>query len=102
MKKTPRPIVDELRAEYDFASLKGGVRGKYVERLRQGTNIVLIEPEIAQAFPTERSVNEALKGVLNTTQAVRRMGGLPNTALPPTIRARRAAGSRPRSRAARG
>jgi len=102
MKKTPRPIVDDLRPEYDFASLKGGVRGKYLERLRQGTNIVLIEPEIAQAFPTERSVNEALKGVLNTTQAVRRMGGLPNTALQPTIRARRATGSRPRSRAARG
>jgi hypothetical protein len=56
---------DELRAEYDFASMKGGVRGKYVRRLRKGTNVVLIEPEIAKAFPTEAVVNEALRGVLN-------------------------------------
>lgn len=72
---------DDLRPEYDFASLKGGIRGKYVKPFREGTNIVLLRPEIAQAFPTEDAVNEALRGILNTTRAVRRTGGLPNKAL---------------------
>jgi hypothetical protein len=49
--------------------MKGGVRGKYVRSICEGTNIVLIEPEGTEAFPTEKAVNEALKGVLNTTRA---------------------------------
>jgi hypothetical protein len=52
MKKTNPVAADEMRAEYDFASMKGGVRGKYVRRARSGTNIVLIEPEVADAFPS--------------------------------------------------
>lgn len=79
---------DDLKPEYDFASMKGGVRGKYVSRLRKGTNIVVLEPEIAAAFPSDAAVNEALRGMLNTTKAVRRSGGLPNKALQPTRRAR--------------
>ena len=82
--------------------MKGGVRGRYAHRAREGTNIVLIEPDVADAFPSERAVNEALKGVLNTTRAVRRTGGLPNDALQPTSRARRKSKSRKRSGAARG
>jgi hypothetical protein len=67
--------------------MKGGVRGKYVARLRKGTNLVLLEPEIAAAFPSAAAVNEALRGVLNTARAVRGKGGLPNKALqPPTNR----------------
>ena len=102
MKKTTRVLTDDMRPEYDFASMKGGVRGKYARRAREGTNIVLIEPEIADAFPTEESVNEALKGVLSTTRAVRSTGGLPDKALQPTSRAPRKTRSRRRSRAARG
>ena len=64
--------------------MKGGVRGKYVARLRKGSNIVVLEPEIAAAFPSDAAVNEALRGVLNTTKAVRRIGGLPKEALQPT------------------
>ncbi len=64
--------------------MKGGVRGKYVARLRKGSNIVVLEPEIAAAFPSDAAVNEALRGVLNTTKAVRLIGGLSNTALKPT------------------
>jgi hypothetical protein len=75
-----------MRAEYDFASMKGGVRGKYAARLRKGTNLVLLEPEIAEAFPSDEAVNEALRGMLNTTKAVRRSGGLPNKALQSTSR----------------
>jgi hypothetical protein len=82
--------------------MKGGMRGKYAQRVREGTNIVLIEPEVADAFPTEQAVNEALKGVLNTTRAVRSTGGLPNKALQPTSRAKRKVKSRRPSRAARG
>src|SRR5947209_16955954 len=102
MKKTNRVLIDDVRPEYDFASMKGGVRGKYARRARERTNIVLIEQEVADAFPTERAVNEALKGVLNTTRAVRNTGGLPNKALQPTSRGKRKAKSRRPSRAARG
>jgi len=103
MKKT-RTIVrnDGMRPEYDFRSMKGGVRGKYVERVRESTNIVAIEPDVAEAFPTERAVNEALKGVLNTARAVRSTGGLPNKALQPTSRTKRKAKSKSRPRTARG
>lgn len=102
MKKTNRNAADGMRAEYDFASMKGGVRGKYARRMRAGTNIVVIEPDIAEAFPTERAVNEALKGVLNTTRAVRRTGGLPNRALQAKNRTKPTAKSRKASRVPRG
>lgn len=102
MKKTKPSPADDMRSEYDFASMKGGVRGKYVDRVREGTNIVLIEPEMVEAFPTEQAVNEALKGVLRTAQAVRNTGGLPNRALQPASRAKRKTKSKRKSRAARG
>jgi hypothetical protein len=52
---------DELRPEYDLSQLKGRVRGKYVERYREGTNLVLLEPDVAAAFPDAKAVNEALR-----------------------------------------
>jgi hypothetical protein len=89
MKKSDQALNGDLRPEYDFASMKGGIRGKYVKRFREGTNIVLLEPEVAEAFPTEDAVNEALRGVLNTARAVRRTGGLANKTLQPVKRAQR-------------
>ena len=70
MKKTLQDeLNDELRPEYDLRELlKGGVRGKYVERYRSGTNLVLLEPDIAKAFPSDQAVNEALRLVLKLTQ----------------------------------
>ena len=59
---------DDLRPEYDFANMASGVRGKYVERYRSGTNVVLLEPDIAAAFPTAESVNEALRMLLDIAQ----------------------------------
>jgi hypothetical protein len=59
---------DELLAEYDFAQMKGGVRGKYVERYRAGTNLVLLDPDIAQAFPNDAAVNEALRMLIEIAQ----------------------------------
>ncbi|MEG3860750.1 hypothetical protein [Microcoleus sp. herbarium12] len=43
----------ELLAEYDFARMKAGVIGKYIERYRAGTNLVILDPDIAQAFPND-------------------------------------------------
>jgi hypothetical protein len=56
---------DELRPEYDLKKLlKSGVRGKYAERYRAGTNLVLLAPDVAEAFPNEEMVNEALRLVI--------------------------------------
>ena len=52
---------DTMRDEYDFS---GGVRGKYVERLKEGSNVVLISPELCEKFPSEAAVNEALRELL--------------------------------------
>ena len=60
--------LDDLRPEYDFANMTGGVRGRYIDRYRSGTNVVLLEPDIAAAFPTAESVNEALRMLLNIAQ----------------------------------
>jgi len=60
----------EMRKEYDFS---GGVRGKYVARYRSGTNIALLDPELAEAFPDSKSVNDALRALLAVaTRADRR------------------------------
>ncbi|MBL7074980.1 hypothetical protein ISS37_07065 [candidate division KSB1 bacterium] len=59
--KADREIDDELRAEYDLSQLKGGVRGKYVQRYNAGTNLVLLAPDVAEAFPSDEAVNEALR-----------------------------------------
>jgi hypothetical protein len=52
---------DELRPEYDFSQLKEGVQGKYARRYKEGTNLVLLDPDVAEAFPTDESVNQALR-----------------------------------------
>ena len=65
MKKPISELNDELRPEYDLASLlKGAEHGKYVERYRQGTNLVLLDPDFAAAFPTPETVNSALRLVM--------------------------------------
>jgi hypothetical protein len=61
-------LEDGLRPEYDFSKMQGGVRGKYVERYRSGTNVVLLDPDVAQAFPTSDSVNEALRLLMQIAQ----------------------------------
>jgi hypothetical protein len=70
MKKETNPEMDdELRPEYDLGKLlKDGVRGKYADRFREGTNLVLLDPEVARAFPNEEAVNEALRLVIQLTK----------------------------------
>jgi hypothetical protein len=60
---------DELRPEYDLSQLKGGVRGKYYREATAGTNLVLIEPELADVFPDAESVNRALRLLADTAEA---------------------------------
>lgn len=64
-KDNEHELSDELRPEYDLSTLKSGVRGKYVERYRAGTNVVVLAPDVAAAFPTEEAVNEALRLLMN-------------------------------------
>lgn len=52
---------DEMRDEYDLTQLQGGVRGKYVQRYRAGTNLIRLAPDVATAFPSEEAVNAALR-----------------------------------------
>jgi len=68
-KKRNVEMSDELRPEYDLRELlKGGIRGKYAKRYRAGTNLVLLAPDVAKAFPTEDAVNEALRLVVRLTK----------------------------------
>ena len=83
MKKAPtHRQADEMRPEYDLSKLKGGVRGKYYERARAGTNLVLIEPDLVTVFPDTESVNRALRLLADTAEAAagptRRMRRAPN------------------------
>jgi len=60
---------DELRPEYDLAKLlKQGVQGKHVKRYREGTNLVLLAPDVAGAFPNKKAVNDALRLVIQLRQ----------------------------------
>ncbi|HEV7668933.1 MAG TPA: hypothetical protein VGS22_10435 [Thermoanaerobaculia bacterium] len=60
---------DDLEPEYDLrALLKDSVQGKYAERFQQGTNLVLLDPEVAKAFPDSQAVNDALRLVIQLSQ----------------------------------
>jgi len=66
-KKFKKEQTDELRSEYNLRELlKDGDQGKYVDRFREGTNIALLDRDVAEAFPTDKEVNEALRWVLQT------------------------------------
>ena len=59
---------DDLRPEYKREDLGPGVRGKYLESYQKGTNLVLLSPDVAMAFPSEEAVNEALRSLINLAQ----------------------------------
>ena len=99
MRKEPAGVIDDdLRPEYDLSQLKGGVRGKYYQQAKAGTNLVLIEPDLAQAFPDEKAVNRALRLLLTAATAAtpssRRGVGAPNTRLKGTAGKRRRSATR--------
>ena len=57
-------INDELRPEYDLSKLTGRVRGKYAVRYNEGNNLILLDDDVASAFPNSQAVNEALRSLL--------------------------------------
>lgn len=75
----------DLQPEYDLSQLKGGVRGKYFRKATAGTNLVLIEPELASLFPDTESVNRALRLLADTassaTEKSRKRSKAPNNRL---------------------
>ena len=97
---------DDLRPEYDLAKLTGAVRGKYYERATAGTTLVLLEPDVAEAFPDGHSVNEALRALLKIARAhakVSRAGGrLPSKTVHPPSRGKQSAKRSKTSRGAGG
>jgi len=52
---------DELREEYDFSQMAGGIQGKYIKQYHDEVKLVLLEPDVAKLFPDAKSVNEALR-----------------------------------------
>ena len=82
MKKDRAPDKDELRAEYKRSDFPEGlVRGKYAKRMRESSNVVVLKPEVAKAFPNEDAVNTALLSLIEiaqkTTHLTRRATGSP-------------------------
>ena len=59
---------DDLRPEYRREDLGPGVRGKYLESYRSGTNLVLLHPDVAKAFPTDEAVNNALRSFMDAAE----------------------------------
>jgi hypothetical protein len=79
---------NDLRPEYDLTQLKGGIRGKYYRQATAGTNLVLIEPELANVFPDTESVNRALRLLADTAASAT---GKPRHRKAPSKRIKRSA-----------
>ncbi len=73
MKKGSRKTIDELRPEYRRSDFGRLVRGKYAARVAAETNVVVLEPELAEAFPNAKAVNEALRGLLDVAATTARL-----------------------------
>lgn len=67
--KRAAKVTDELRPEYDFASMSGGVRGKYAARYQQGVNIIKLDDDVSAAFPDAKAVNDALRSLIRIAQS---------------------------------
>lgn len=73
MKRKARNNGDEMRPEYNFDYSKA-VRGKYYKRLlREGANVIVLEPDVAKAFRDSAAVNDALRSLLEVTRSTQRL-----------------------------
>lgn len=71
--KKTKQETDDLRPEYNFDYSKA-VRGKYYQRLlEEGSNVIILDPDIAKAFHNSASVNEALRSLLELTRSTKRL-----------------------------
>jgi len=66
MSQENKPDRDEMRPEYD---IRGGVRGKYYERYQKGTNVVVLDPDVAAVFRDSQSVNQALRLLIDVAKS---------------------------------
>lgn len=73
MKKVKAESADELRPEYKRSDFGELVRGKYADRIKEESNVVLLEPDIARAFPNDEAVNKALRYLLEVAEASNRL-----------------------------
>jgi hypothetical protein len=74
MRKVKYTNRNGLRAEYKVSDFPGGfMRGKYASRLRKSSNIVVLRPEVAKAFPNEEAVNKALLSLIDVAQKTTRL-----------------------------
>jgi hypothetical protein len=73
MKKAKSAENDDLRPEYRREDLGKGVRGKYFAEYQKGSNLVLLSPDVAKAFPTSDAVNEALRALLQLTTQTQKL-----------------------------
>jgi len=72
MKAKKKSATEDLRPEYTF-NYSDAVRGKYHQRLsKEGANVVILEPDVAQAFPDSAAVNDALRAILQIARSSRR------------------------------
>ena len=71
MKKAKRAAVDELRPEYKRSDFGAIVRGKYAEKLKANSNVVVLDPEIAEFFPNAAAVNAALRSLAEIARRAR-------------------------------
>ena len=97
---------DDLRSEYDLSQLTGGVRGKYYDSATAGTTLVLLDRDVAEAFPDGRTVNQALRALIKVAQSQVGIAGsrgkVDNTSRQATGRTRKQGRkTRKRTRAAR-
>ena len=106
---SPRPKTeadDDMLPEYDFT---GAVRGKYYERYREGTNVILLDPDVAEVFRDAATVNDALRLLVSVARAkvTRQPAGAvrrerPNKPLQPRSRGKRRGGRQRAANGARG
>ena len=81
--------------EYDFS---GAVRGKYYERFRQGSNVVVLDPDVSKAFPDAASVNEALRTLLTARKSIAVTRRVSAPSRPPSERTKRTSSVKTRRR----
>jgi hypothetical protein len=77
MKKKTKKLADDLRPEYKRSDFDKLVRGKYVDRLRKSSNVIVLDPEVARVSPNGASVNDALRAlaqIAERTGSARRRG----------------------------
>jgi hypothetical protein len=86
MRKTRGGATEDLRPEYRRSDFRALVRGKYAQRVTKATNVVVLDPKVAKAFPNDRAVNKALRGLLRD----RKSSARPTTRSTRTRRERRA------------